>query len=91
MNFPPAEAPLGAMVRERLSALLGRLEGRPVPRLYRVVLDEVERGIFGAALERANGEVGTAARLLGVNRNTVARKARALGLHTRGRGRPPRR
>ena len=88
MSGPPIDLPLGAMVRERLSALLGRLEGRPVPQLYRVVLEEVERGIFGAALDRANGEVGLAARLLGVDRNTVARKAKALGLITRGRGRP---
>ncbi len=84
------ERPLGALVQERISALLRRIEGRPVPGLYRVVMQEVERGIFAAALEVTNGEVGTAARALGIDRNTVARKAKALGLAVRGRGRPRR-
>ena len=87
LSASPNELPLAGLVRERIAALLRRLEGRSVPGLYRVVIDEVERGVFGAALEQAHGEVGLAARLLGVDRNTVARRAKALGLVPRGRGR----
>lgn len=85
------ERPLEAIVVDRLSVFLDRLGDRTVPDLYRVVLAEVERGLLRAVLERSGGRVGRAARLLGLDRNTVARKARALRLAARGRGRPSRR
>ena len=83
--------PLATVIRERLTKLFRRLEDRAVPHLYRVILEEVERGVFSAALERSNGEVSAAAKMLGLNRNTLARKAKALGLAIRPRGRPARR
>ena len=77
---------------ERLEAFLGRLQGRRIPGLYRLILGQVERALFRAALAQTGSHLGKAAELLDVDRNTLARKARSLGLLTESRPGPkPRR
>ena len=48
--------------------------------LYRDVLAEVERGLFSLVLERTNGKQLPAAKHLGLNRNTLHKKLKALGM-----------
>ncbi len=57
--------------------------------LYDVVLQEVEKPLLRLALDECRGNQLRAAALLGLNRNTLRKKIRALGLET-GRKRPVR-
>jgi two-component system nitrogen regulation response regulator GlnG len=49
-------------------------------RLYRAILGRVERPLLRHALEMAGGNQLKAARLLGINRNTLRKRLRLLGL-----------
>ena len=82
-NSSPVESPprsLEALNFERLELFLARLQGRRVPGLYRMIVGQVERALVRAALAQTDSHLGEAARLLDVDRNTLARKARAFGL-----------
>lgn len=74
--------PLKLSVEELLYVRLGhffdQLNGRAVPDFYRVLLDQVDRAVLRQALERFEGQFGAAAKFLGVDRNTFARKAKRL-------------
>jgi DNA-binding protein Fis len=79
----PLQLPLEEVVYVRLGHFLDLLHGRKVPKLYRVVVDQVERAIFRQALERAGGQISDAAKLLGIDRNTLARKVKRLKVSTK--------
>jgi two-component system nitrogen regulation response regulator NtrX len=49
---------------------------------YRALVDDFERGLVRAALERTGGNVAAAARLLKVDRGNLYRRVQALGLTT---------
>lgn len=74
-----AEAPLEELCAQKLRSLLDRLGGETLPDLHQTVIAQVERALFRVALERA-GSVGAAAELLGIHRNTLARKLSQHGL-----------
>ncbi len=48
--------------------------------LYRHVIERVERPLLRHTLDMAGGNQLKAARLLGINRNTLRKRLRALGL-----------
>ena len=48
--------------------------------LYRHLIERVERPLLHHALEMAGGNQVKAARFLGINRNTLRKRLRALGL-----------
>jgi two-component system nitrogen regulation response regulator GlnG len=71
--------PLAELVHERVAASLP--EDQEVPEgLYHEVLAEVERGLFRLVLDRVGGKQLPAARLLGLNRNTLHKKLKKLGM-----------
>ncbi len=74
----PLKLPLEELLYARLTRFFDLLHGREVPDLYRVLLDQVDRAVLRHALERADGQVGIAAKFLGVDRNTLARKVKRL-------------
>ena len=76
---PWLRLPLADLVRQRVAASLPAEEELP-ERLYHEVLAEVERGLFGLVLERCGGKQLPAARKLGLNRNTLHKKLKALGM-----------
>lgn len=49
--------------------------------LYKSVLEAVERSLIERVLERAAGNQLKAARILGINRNTIRAKIRKLGIN----------
>jgi Fis family transcriptional regulator len=73
-------APLEEEILHRLDLFYERLKGHSSAGLYQAVLREVERPLIAAALERARGVQSAAAKALGIDRGTLARRMKALGL-----------
>src|SRR5574342_158402 len=73
--------PLDEEIQERLDLFFERLGGHPSGGLYQAVMREVERPLVSGALARARGVRSAAARALGIDRGTLARRLKALGLH----------
>ncbi|MFA6218031.1 MAG: helix-turn-helix domain-containing protein [Candidatus Omnitrophota bacterium] len=48
--------------------------------LYRFIIETIEKPLFECALERTAGNQLKAARILGINRNTMRSKIRKLGI-----------
>ncbi len=67
-------------IRARIDRFYETLQGHPATGLYQAVLREVERPLIAAALSRAKGVRADAARVLGIDRGTLARRIRALRL-----------
>ncbi len=80
----PLKLPLEELLYVRLGRFFDQLNGRAVPDLYRVLLEQVDRALLRQALERSDGQLGAAAKFLGVDRNTFARKARRLKVDASG-------
>lgn len=71
--------PLEELVRMRLEEAMP--VDRPLPEgVYSAVLAEVERAMFGLVLDRVGGKQLHAAKHLGINRNTLRKKLKQLGL-----------
>jgi two-component system nitrogen regulation response regulator GlnG len=81
------KAGLSASVERHLKAYFAAHErGLPAAGLYSRVLQEIERPLLSIALAECRGNQLRAAELLGLNRNTLRKKIRDLGLEA-GRGR----
>lgn len=76
-------ASLELEIRNRLELFYEQLQGHSVSGLYDAVMREVEKPLLSAALARARGIRSDAARDLGIDRGTLARRIRALGLGRR--------
>ena len=72
---------LSAMVERHLSCYFAQHGGNlPPPGLYDRILADVERPLLSACLVATRGNQIRAAELLGLNRNTLRKKIRDLGL-----------
>lgn len=69
----------------RFRSFLQNLGQSAMPRLHELVWERVERPLLTAVLEWTNGNQSRAAQILGLHRNTMRAKIRALGI---GRSRP---
>ena len=49
--------------------------------LYKIILDAIERPLIERILERTEGNQLMAARILGMNRNTIRSKIKKLGIN----------
>jgi transcriptional regulator of acetoin/glycerol metabolism len=77
------------LIAERAGELLSRL-GDGVPELHAAVMGQAEKGLFRAVLAHTRNHLGRTSKILGLDRNTCARKARAFGLFDEpSRGRKP--
>jgi len=74
----PLKLPLEQLLYVRLGHFFDQLNGRRVPDLYRVLLEQVDRAVIRQALERTEGQLNAAAEFLSVDRNTLSLKARRL-------------
>jgi Fis family transcriptional regulator len=67
-------------MRHRLEAFFDRLRRHEASDLYAAVMREVERPLIAGALARAGGVRAAAAEALGIDRGTLVRRMRALGM-----------
>ncbi len=72
--------PLDEEIRHRLDVFFERLREHEASGLYAAVMREVERPLIAGALARAGGVRAAAAEALGIDRGTLARRMRALGM-----------
>ena len=72
--------PLDEELHHRVEAFFERLRGHAAEGLYGAVMREVEKPLIAGALARANGVRAAAAAALGIDRGTLVRRMRALGL-----------
>ena len=70
---------LSGKVLELKNALLSQQNGE----VYKATLSEIEKSLIEAALERTDGNQLKAARILGINRNTLAAKIKKLAIETK--------
>jgi two-component system, NtrC family, nitrogen regulation response regulator GlnG len=83
-----AEGLSGAVERHLAGYFAEFRDTLPPPGLYHRILREVEGPLIGAALAATRGNQIRAAELLGLNRNTLRKKARDLELQVFRTGRP---
>ena len=77
---------LSATVKRHLRDYFAAHEhGMPASGLYDRILQEIERPLLEIALDQCRGNQLRAAELLGLNRNTLRKKIRALGIEASGR------
>jgi two-component system nitrogen regulation response regulator GlnG len=74
------EGTLEQLIQEKLEECVRGLGTRESANLYELLLGLVERPLFRAVLRETGGNQLRAAALLGINRNTLRKKLRALGL-----------
>ena len=73
---------LEQMVCHKVGHFFERLGEVEVSAVHRTVLDQVERPLIERCLAWADGNQLKAARVLGINRNTLRKKIRDLGVKT---------
>lgn len=71
---------LESLIEARVRAYVSALDGEEVRDLHALIMPELERPILRVAMELADGRLAVAAQLLGMHRNTLRARLRALGL-----------
>jgi Fis family transcriptional regulator, factor for inversion stimulation protein len=71
---------LGALTDDALRGYLATLNGHRPADLYKLVIGEVEKPLFRAILDYADGNQSEAAEILGINRGTLRKKLIAYKL-----------
>ena len=77
---PVRAQPLGECVRQSLAVYFADLEGTEAQNLYPLVIGEIEKPLLEAVMHQAGGNQSRAARMLGINRNTLRKKLTLYGL-----------
>jgi Fis family transcriptional regulator, factor for inversion stimulation protein len=74
------DVPLRSHAERALNDYFASLNGHKPAHLYDLVIREVEEPLFRAVLDYAEGNQSRAAGILGINRGTLRKKLRQLGL-----------
>ena len=72
-----------ALIGRRVAQYLEKANGEEPRGLYQKLVTEIERPLIEQAMRRAEGNQVRAARILGLNRNTLRKKLVDLGIATR--------
>jgi Fis family transcriptional regulator len=67
-------------VRRAIEGYFRDLDGEKPSRVYRMVIDCVEKPLLETVLHRVRGNQTHAAAMLGINRNTLRKKMKELGI-----------
>lgn len=91
LGVAPSPQSLEALVADKVREFVRKMAHAEQTGLYHLLLAEFERPLIRITLEETRGNQVAAARLLGINRNTLRKKIGELGIAVpRRRGRPPR-
>ncbi len=71
---------LESLVLDRLRAYAQRLQGYGTTDMYALIMPQLERPLMQVAMELARGRQNRAAEILGIHRNTLRIRLKALGL-----------
>jgi len=74
------ESAIEEIVEKKISQFMQRLGRYDVENLHSAIIERVERPLIKIAMEKASGNQLKAARILGINRNTLRTKLRRLGI-----------
>lgn len=77
---PVRSQPLGQCVRQSLAAYFADLDGTEAQNLYPLVIGEIEKPLLETVMHQTRGNQSRAARMLGINRNTLRKKLAKYGL-----------
>ncbi|NIQ93870.1 MAG: nitrogen regulation protein NR(I) [Desulfuromonadales bacterium] len=78
-----ADGSLEALITAKLRGSLAQMELQELDNLYEMVLHQMERPLINIVLEKTRGNQVRAAEILGINRNTLRKKVKALGIDLR--------
>jgi Fis family transcriptional regulator, factor for inversion stimulation protein len=78
------DVPLRNHAERALNDYFASLNGHKPAHLYDLVIREVEEPLFRAVLDYVEGNQSRAAGILGINRGTLRKKLRQLGLSAEG-------
>ena len=78
--MPEKPPPLRACVAHSLDHYFSELGDTDSQNLHAMVIAEVEKPLLEAVMQRAHGNQLRAARMLGINRNTLRKKLSLYGL-----------
>jgi len=79
-NLSTFDRHAGNWLTSHLSRYIQYMKGRGKGDLYALVLRGVEKPLIEIVLGETRGNQGQAAQMLGMNRNTLRRKIKALGI-----------
>lgn len=74
---------LRRLVERKARALLLNVQAAGTGEIYHLILGEVERLLLQVVLDETDGNQLRTADLLGINRNTLRKKVRTLGVEVR--------
>jgi two-component system nitrogen regulation response regulator GlnG len=74
---------LRRLVERKARALLSNVQSAGTGEIYHLILSEIERFLLQVILDETDGNQLRTADLLGINRNTLRKKIRALGVEVR--------
>ena len=72
--------PLSNAVQDSVQHYFKELDGEEAAGIYDMVLQETERPLLQVTMQQAGGNQTRAARMLGINRNTLRKKLARYGL-----------
>ena len=72
--------PLSKCVEDALATYLRNMDGHPIRDLHRLVIEEVERPLFETVIRYTEGNLTTAARILGLTRSTLRKRLLHFGI-----------
>ena len=73
---------LEAVVESKISRFLDQIGTFYPENLHELIIKKVEKPLLGQILKRTGGNQVHAARILGINRNTLRKKMKMYGLHS---------
>jgi two-component system, NtrC family, nitrogen regulation response regulator GlnG len=76
-----AEGSLETLITNKLRSALSQMEVQELDNFYEMVLHQMERPLINIVLEKTRGNQLRTAEILGINRNTLRKKIKILGIN----------
>jgi two-component system nitrogen regulation response regulator GlnG len=76
-----AEGSLETIITNKLRSALSQMEVQELDNFYEMVLHQMERPLINIVLEKTRGNQLRTAEILGINRNTLRKKIKILGIN----------